>query len=55
MYHTHNEKRKMTIDGVNRTTKSRKNQNDRRKKTQTYKYLGILEEDTIKQEEKRRK
>ena len=39
----------MTNDGRNRTMKSRRNQNSWRKGT--YKYLGILEADTIKQAE----
>ena len=38
----------------NRTTKSRKNQNARRKKT-TYKYLGILKANSIKQAEMKKK
>ena len=32
MYHAHNEKGKMTNEGRNRTTKSRKNQNAWRKR-----------------------
>ena len=47
MCHSNNEKRKITNDGRNKTTKSRKNQNTRRK--ETYKYLRILGADTIKQ------
>ena len=45
MCHANNKKRKMANDGRKRTTKSRKNQNARRK---NYKYLRILEADTIK-------
>ena len=48
-----NEKRETTHDGRNGTTKSRKNQNARRK--ETYKYLLILEVDTIKQVEMKEK
>ena len=46
MRHAKNEKRKMTNDGRNRTTKSRINQNVRKK--ETYKSLEIVEADTIK-------
>ena len=42
-----NEKRETSNDRRNKTNKSRKNQNIR-KKNETYKYLGILEADTIK-------
>ena len=49
MRHANNEKRETANDGRNRTTKSRKNQNARKKGT--FNYLGILEGDTIKQVE----
>ena len=48
MRHASNEKLETTHDGKNRTTKSRKNQNARRKR-KTYKYLGAWKADTIKQ------
>ena len=51
MYHADLEKRKSTNDGRNRTTKSRENQNSRKK--ETYKYLGILKADAIKDERKK--
>ena len=41
----------MTLDGKNRTTKSRQNQTARKKET----YLGILEADTIKHAMKEKK
>ena len=44
MYHADNEKQKTTNDGRNRTTKSRK-------KSETYKFLRILEADNVKQAE----
>ena len=47
MRHANNEKRKTTHDGRNRTTKSRKIRKLGEK--ETYKYLGILEADPIKQ------
>ena len=43
--HTGNKKRQTTPDGLNRTTKSTLGEKE------TYKYLGILEADTIKQVE----
>ena len=46
MCRAYNEKRKTTNDGRNRTTKSRKIRTLGEK--ETYKYLGILEADTIK-------
>ena len=49
MRHASNEKWQTTYDWRNGTTKSRQNQNTRRKGT--YKYLRILEADTIKQVE----
>ena len=45
MCHATNEKRETTHNGRNGTTKSRKNQNAQK----TYKYLEILEANTIKQ------
>ena len=48
------DKRKTTQDERKGTTKSRKNQNARKKK-KTYKYLGILEADIIKQVEMEKK
>ena len=42
-----NEKRETTHDGRNRTTKARRIRTLR--ENETYKYLGILEADTIKQ------
>ena len=53
MFRVYNEKRKTRNDARKRTTKSRKNQNARRKKT--YTYLGILEADTIKHAEGKEK
>ena len=53
MYHASNEKQQMTPDGQNGTTKSRKIRMLRGK--ETYKYLGILEVDTIRQEEMKEK
>ena len=53
MCHANDEKWEMTNDGSNRSTKSRKNQNAQRKGN--LKYLGILEEDTIKQAEMKEK
>ena len=47
MCQVNREKRKKTIYGRNRATKSRKNQNAREK--ETYKYLGILEADMRRQ------
>ena len=46
MCHANNEKQKTTSDGRNRTTKSERSE---KKPKQTYKCLGILEADTIKQ------
>ena len=48
-----NEKRKITNDGKNKTTKSRKNQKAWSK--EHFKYLGILEADTIKHVERKEK
>ena len=45
----HNEKRKTTNDGTNRTIKSRKNRTLGEK--ETFEYLGILDANTIKQAE----
>ena len=53
MFHVNNQKWKTTNDGRNRTIKSRKNQNARRKGN--LQILGILEADTIKQEEMKEK
>ena len=50
MCHANNEKQKMANDGRNKTTKSRKKIRTLREK-KTYKYLEILEVDTIKQVE----
>ena len=47
MHYVNNEKWEMTHDRWNRSTKSRTNRMLREK--ETYKYLGILEADTIKQ------
>ena len=46
MCQANNEKQKSTNDGRNRTSKSRKNQNNRT--TGNLQILGILEADTIK-------
>ena len=53
MRHANNLKRKTTNDGRNRTSKSRKNQKAQR--NETYKYLGILEANPIKQVEMKEK
>ena len=50
MHHANNEKREMTNDGGNRTTKSRKKIKTLGEK-ETYKYWGILVVDTIKHAE----
>ena len=51
MCYANNEKRKTTNDGRIRITKSRKIRTPGKK--ETYKYLGILEADKIKQSEMR--
>ena len=53
MRHVDNEKLETTNDGINRTTKSRKNQ--KLGEMETYKYLEILEADIIKQVETKEK
>ena len=53
MRHNSNEKRKTTPNGWNGITKSRKNIT--LGANETYKYLGILEADTIKQVEMKEK
>ena len=53
MCHANNEKRESTYDRRNGTTKSRKNRTLAEK--ETYKYLGILEADAIKQVEMKEK
>ena len=50
MSHAYKEKWKATNDGKDRTTKSRK-KNRTPGEMETYKYLGILETDPIKQAE----
>ena len=54
MCYANNKKRKTADDGRNKTTKSRKNRNARKKK-ETYKYLGIFEAVTVKQAEMKEK
>ena len=51
MCHANNEKRKTTNGERHRTTKSKKNLREK----ETYKYLGILEADIIKQAEMKEK
>ena len=55
MRYANHGKGKTTNDGNNRNNKSSKNQNARRRKItstwESYKYLGILEVDTIKHAE----
>ena len=46
MRHANNEKWQTTLDGRSRTTKSKTH-----RKRETCRYLGILEADTIKQQE----
>ena len=53
MCNANNEKRKTTNDGRNRTNKSSRIRSLREK--ETYKYLGILEVDIIKQVEMKEK
>ena len=53
MNHTNNKKGQTTLDGRNGTTKSKKIRTFGEKKT--YKYLGILEADNIKQVEMKEK
>ena len=53
MFHANDVKRKTANDGRNRTTKSGKIRTLREK--ETYKYMGILEVDIIKQAEMKEK
>ena len=55
MCHDNNEKPETVNDGRNTTTKSKKKQNRTLREKETYKYLGILEADTIKQAEMKEK